>query len=153
MLSKNDADLLYVATGIITFSVSLLVPSGEVAEDPFVAGMSAEPLMGDTEAMASLTRSCLLNFAFADSKSKSVAGTSTFLLCEWLLPLNPPLPPLCVPVWLFVAGCRDGRALSLVLISLTFFVRLSTASFPVCAFWPGAGGNLAIAAATAAVAA
>lgn len=42
---------------------------------------SSGSLNGELEAIASLTRSCLLNFAFADSKSKSVSGTSIFLLC------------------------------------------------------------------------
>ena len=112
-----------------------------------VASGGVSPI-GDP-AMASLTKSSLLNLAFDDSKSKSVAGTS-FVGAD--LDCAPPLPPRPL-LWANPAppGCLGARIGSLVLISLTFLVKLSTA-FPFACVCP-AGGSLAIAAATAAVAA
>src|SRR3569833_153046 len=101
MLSKNDRDLLYASAGTAVLVLSL-APS----RDPLGASPSGEP------AMASLTRSSLLNFALADSKSKSAAGTST-------LPGRPPRPRpprVAEPPALAAAFTR---------ISFTFLVRLS----------------------------
>jgi hypothetical protein len=96
--------------------------------------------------MASLTKSCLLNLALDDAKSKSVSGTSTFALVFRAPPRPRPLPGAKPPV---DPGCLGARIGSFVLISLTFLVKLSMA-FPLA--WLRAG-SLAIAAATAAVAA
>ena len=132
MLSKNEADLLYP-----------LVGTEDSVGDVALGGVSP---IGDP-AMASFTKSSLLNFAFDDSKSKSVVGTS-FAGAPRDCP--PPLAPRPL-VWVKPAppGCLGARIGSVVLISLTFLVKLSTAFPFVCP----AGGNFAIAAATAAVAA
>jgi hypothetical protein len=61
ILSKNEADLLYPVEGAAD-SV------GDVASGVF--SPTGDP------AIASLTKSSLLNLALADSKSKSVVGTS-----------------------------------------------------------------------------
>ena len=133
MLSQKDVDLLYPATGA----------SGSVGEATGPSSARGDP------AIASFTRSCLLNLAFADSKSKSTSGTSTF----WFVCLAPPRPrpplPGANPLPPALPGCLGARIGSLVLISLTFLVRLSMGVPFACP----AGGNLAIAAATAAVAA
>ena len=73
MLSKKDDDLLYAFAlpadpeGMLLFRLTedpFARPS--VASDVEAGGVSP---MGDEEAMASFTRSSLLNLAFADSKS------------------------------------------------------------------------------------
>jgi hypothetical protein len=134
MLSKNEVDLLYP-----------LVWTADSVGDVASGGFSpiGEP------AMASLTKSSLLNLAFDDSKSKSVVGTS---FVGATLDCPPPLPPRPL-VWTNPAppGCLGARIGSVVLISLTFLVKLSTALPFVCVC--PAGGSFAIAAATAAVAA
>jgi len=109
ILSKKLVLLLYeAAAGMITSpfsdSAGLSTSSVPFAAWPLVAvlevgGAAMSPPSGEPDAMASLARSCLLNFAFADSKSKSVAGTSIFstgcALCG-CAPL-PPLPPRPAP--------------------------------------------------------
>lgn len=97
--------------------------------------------------MASLTRSCLLNLAFAEAKSKSVSGTST-LGAGLRAPPLPPRPLLANPAF-WLPGCLGARTGSFTLISLTFLVRLS---IPLPFICPPVG-SFAIAAATAAVAA
>jgi hypothetical protein len=95
--------------------------------------------MGLPDAMASFTKSCLLNFALELSKSKSSLGSSTVLAGPSRLPpRGAPLPRPPRPR--FVPSCT--------LIWLTFCVMLSTPSLLEFRF-----ASLAMAAATAAVAA
>ena len=73
MLSKKELLSYMDPLGITTSSFSLDRAST-------VGAVEASP-SGDPEAIASLIRSCLLNFAFEDAKSKSVVGTSIFGCC------------------------------------------------------------------------
>ena len=72
ILSKKELDLLYdalapVADERLSFlAVPLLVVFSTV---PFASGSDKPSAMGEPDAMASLMRSSLLNFAFAVSKS------------------------------------------------------------------------------------
>lgn len=125
MLSKNDVVLLY-ATG-----TSVSAAGSRPDALPVGVSVTGEPTT------ASFTRSCLLNFAFDEAKSKSASGTSTFA------GRGPRARPPRVFGPVRVAFTR---------ISLTLLVRLSIALPP--AGWPAVGdSNLAIATATAALAA
>lgn len=78
MLSKKLDDLLYAAAGGIT-----TLSGFDSAARPLVAasgtgGVAVSP-KGDPVAIASFTESILLNFAFAEAKSKSVEGISSFV--------------------------------------------------------------------------
>jgi hypothetical protein len=77
MLSKKLDDLLYaMAGGMTTLSEfdSVVWPLGTGS---VVTGGALSP-RGEPVAIASFTESILLNLAFADAKSKSVAGISSF---------------------------------------------------------------------------
>lgn len=79
MLSKKLELLLYAEGGMTISSLSPPFPWPlEIASA--VGATEASP-SGEPDAIASFTKSCLLNFALDDSKSKSVVGTSIFGAC------------------------------------------------------------------------
>lgn len=112
-------------------------------------GSSAGVPKGEPDAIASLTRSCLLNLALLVSKSKSVVGTSTGLTRSRLLGRLPPRPPRCPAGKPPAPGWRGCLVLSSVRMSPTRLVKLSILASVGAA---AETGSLAIAAATAAAA-
>jgi hypothetical protein len=126
---------------------SLSSPLAWLSANASATGATEVSPIGDPVAIASLTKSCLLNLALEDSKSKSVVGTSIFGC--WGCPPRPPRPPL--PPRKAPVPCGRGWRLCCSRIPSTFCARLLRGSVAGAGplFWTL---SLAMASATAAVA-
>lgn len=128
MLSKKEVALLYVAVALAPLAAGMTTSASDADTEagvpllvlvPVAGPDAAVPLMGpwvaavDREegggagpsgepvAVASFARSCLLNLALEEAKSKSVLGTSTAFAPNapllWLFRRRPAPPPPAAP--------------------------------------------------------